>query len=114
MHCCAVQYEKSANSSNWEVIIGEPHHLIAGFQNHNITGWPIDRKWVIAGQKASGPLLLQFKVEHVAESDGEQPVMLCRQLPAEHSDDEKRLQPEELLDNVSLSLNNEVRSTVVL
>jgi hypothetical protein len=106
-----VQYDKSANSSKWEMLINEPRHFLGVFQYQN-TSWPIDRKWVIAGQKASGPLTLQFTVVDVLETDGEQPVMLCRQLPADHSDEEQRIQPEAVLDNVSIFLNNEVRSTM--
>jgi hypothetical protein len=107
-HRSALQYEKSVNSSKWEVLINEPSHFLGIFEYQN-TSWPIDRKWVIAGQKASGPLVLQFTVVNVLETDGEQPVMLCRQLPADHSEKEKQLQPDDVLDNVSIFLNNEVR-----
>jgi hypothetical protein len=105
----AAQYDKTVNSSSWEVIISEPHHLVTAFQYQNTT-WPIDRKWVVAGQRASGPLLLQFTV---FAADTEQPVMLCRQLPADHAEAEKQLQPESALDNVSMFLNGEVSSAIM-
>jgi hypothetical protein len=109
----AAQYYKTVNSTSWEVIISEPPHLINAFQYQNTT-WPIDRKWVLAGQRASGPLVLQFTVERVAAADAEQPVMLCRQLPADHTEAEKQLQPEAALDNVSIFLNGEVSERCLL
>ena len=103
------QHDKTVNSSSWEVIISEPASFLPKFDYAN-TSLPKDRKWVVAGHKASGPLVLQFTV---TAADTEQPIMLCRPLPANESEEEQRLQPETALDNVSIYLNGEVSSAVL-
>lgn len=101
----------SPNSTKWEVFINEPDGTVSTLPHLN-TSFPQDRKWVVAGHRASGPLVLQFTVT-AAPADTEQPVMLCRPLPANESKEEQRLQSETALDNVSILLNGEVSSAVV-
>eukprot|EP00611_Tribonema_gayanum_P032798 TRINITY_DN992_c0_g1_i3.p1 TRINITY_DN992_c0_g1~~TRINITY_DN992_c0_g1_i3.p1 ORF type:complete len:544 (-),score=120.67 TRINITY_DN992_c0_g1_i3:544-2145(-) len=46
----------------WEMLLNEPTWEIHDFDFHN-TSYPIDRKWVLAGDKRSGSVNIQFTTE---------------------------------------------------
>jgi hypothetical protein len=62
------QYDLTKGSTQWEVLISEPLRIVRAF-DHTNSSWPVDRKWVVSGRAASGPLQIQFSVLSLAEGE---------------------------------------------
>eukprot|EP00611_Tribonema_gayanum_P032801 TRINITY_DN992_c0_g2_i1.p1 TRINITY_DN992_c0_g2~~TRINITY_DN992_c0_g2_i1.p1 ORF type:complete len:574 (-),score=187.81 TRINITY_DN992_c0_g2_i1:757-2478(-) len=73
----------------WQIVVNERATDIGEFHFNNAS-WPVDRKWVIAGDKRAGALNIAFTTERVHENalghaGATEPIMLCRQVPPQHT-----------------------------
>eukprot|EP00611_Tribonema_gayanum_P032799 TRINITY_DN992_c0_g1_i4.p1 TRINITY_DN992_c0_g1~~TRINITY_DN992_c0_g1_i4.p1 ORF type:complete len:592 (-),score=136.18 TRINITY_DN992_c0_g1_i4:586-2331(-) len=88
----------------WEMLLNEPTWEIHDFDFHN-TSYPIDRKWVLAGDKRSGSVNIQFTTERVSTNSmghawTSEPIVVCRQLPPQQLDEEKAAQHIDSISNM--------------
>ncbi|KAG5174971.1 hypothetical protein JKP88DRAFT_339673 [Tribonema minus] len=80
----------------WQIVVNERATDIGEFHFNNAS-WPVDRKWVLAGDKRAGALNIAFTTQGVHENalghaGATEPIMLCRQLSPQHTHEEDAAQ----------------------